>query len=161
MHDKSIVETSRSIQALGIQVGFELLESILLEEGDGVLNFTLDLAREAGIQIEIDDFGTGHASILGVLQVKPDILKIDKRLTANVEEFERSRNLVASIVGIAQTLGIRTIAEGVETERQAQVLSEIGCNILQGFLYAPPLDALDMQEWVSGAFRRYNCSNTT
>lgn len=149
LQEKSIVETSRLIQNLGIEVGFELLESILLEEGDGLVNFTLDLAREAGVLIEIDDFGTGHASILGVLQVKPDILKIDKRLTANVEEFEQSRDLVTAIIGIAKTLGIQTVAEGVETNLQAEVLSEIGCDILQGYLYAAPLDATNTLDWAN------------
>lgn len=147
LRDNSIVKAAQSIQDMGIQVGFELLESILLEEGDGSVDFTLDLAREAGIQIEIDDFGTGHASILGVLQVKPDILKIDKRLTANVEDFEQSRELVSSIIGIAKTLGIRSIAEGVETQPQANVLRDIGCDILQGYLYAAPLDATDTLAW--------------
>ena len=147
LRDNSIVEAARNIQKLDVQVGFELLESILLEEGDGSVDFTLDLAREAGIQIEIDDFGTGHASILGVLQVKPDILKIDKRLTANVEDFEQSRELVGSIVGIAKTLGIQSIAEGVETQHQAEVLSQIGCDFLQGYLYAPPLNTAETLEW--------------
>ncbi|MEM9049815.1 MAG: EAL domain-containing protein [Pseudomonadota bacterium] len=147
LHDKTLVAAVRDFLDWGVKVSFELLESILLEEEDGVARRTIELARDAGISIEIDDFGTGHASILGVLEVSPDVLKIDRRLTANVVETQQSRDLVASIFGIAKSLGIRTTAEGVETPMQADVLRQLGCDVFQGYLYAKPLAAADFFQW--------------
>ncbi len=147
LREHGIVSEMRSLQDKGIQIAFELLESILLEEEDCVVRFNLDLARDAGIHIEIDDFGTGHASILGLLNVSPDVLKIDRRLTANVVETDQARDLVASILGIARSLGIRTVAEGIETEAQAHVLRDLGCNVFQGYLYARPLAAHALLDW--------------
>jgi len=149
LREHSMVGAVRVLQQQGIKVAFELLESILLEEEDGVAQYTLDLAREAGIHIEVDDFGTGHASILGLLRVGPEVLKIDQRLTANVDDSAQGRDLVASILGIARSLGIRTTAEGVETERQACILRDLGCDVLQGYLFAPPLNAEGLCQWAA------------
>ncbi|MEM9247348.1 MAG: EAL domain-containing protein [Pseudomonadota bacterium] len=149
LREPAIVDAVRALQERGIQVAFELLESILLEEEDHVVQFNLDLARDAGIHIEVDDFGTGHASILGLLQVSPDVLKIDRRLTEDVVDVARARELLASIIGIARSLGIRTIAEGVETEAQAAILRDLGCDQFQGFLFSRPLDADGLFAWAA------------
>lgn len=147
LRDSSLVSAVSDLQKRGVLVAFELLESILLEEEDSVVAHNLDLAREAGICIEIDDFGTGHASILGLMHVGPDVLKIDRRLTANVTHAEQARVLVSSILAIARSMDIRTIAEGVETEEQADTLRDLGCDVLQGYLYAGPLDASGFLSW--------------
>ncbi|MEM9320703.1 MAG: EAL domain-containing protein [Pseudomonadota bacterium] len=147
LREHAIVSNVRILQERGVTVAFELLESILLEEEDGVLRHNLDRARDAGIQLEVDDFGTGHASILGLLQVGPEVLKIDRRLTAHVVESDQSSELVASILGIARSLGIQTTAEGVETEEQAKKLRDLGCNVFQGYLYARPLSGVALRQW--------------
>jgi EAL domain-containing protein (putative c-di-GMP-specific phosphodiesterase class I) len=103
--------------------------------------------REAGILIEVDDFGSGHASILGLQRIRPDVLKIDRRLVSMVADADTSNDLVRAIVSMARSLSIATTAEGVETEAQAGTLRGIGCEVFQGFLYARPLDADALLEW--------------
>ncbi|WP_339949183.1 EAL domain-containing protein [uncultured Albimonas sp.] len=139
IRDPDVVETSRLIGAGPTRIAMELLESTLVEEESDLFRFNLDRIREAGIAIEIDDFGSGHASIVGLTQVAPDALKIDRRLVAPVAENARSRKLIRAILEIAQTLGISTVAEGVETEAQARVLAELGCDVLQGYHFGAPM----------------------
>lgn len=147
LHDSDLIASVRPVQARGVQVAFELLESILLDDDDEAIDFALDLIRDAKIHIEMDDFGTGHASILGLLHVRPDVLKIDRRLTANVVHSDQARDLVSSILGIARSVGISSLAEGVETPAQANVLRKLGCRVLQGYLYTRPLDADQFLQW--------------
>ncbi|SDJ21849.1 EAL domain-containing protein [Aliiruegeria lutimaris] len=139
MHDPGVVALATQMAASNTRVTFELLESILIEEENAAFRDHLAKIRAAGIDIEIDDFGSGHASIIGLMEIAPSALKIDKRIIFPVARDNRARNLVRAIVEIANTLGINTVAEGVETEEQAMVLREIGCNVLQGYLFSCPL----------------------
>jgi len=143
MHDPDVVRAARFMADGATKVTFELLESILVEEESEAFRFHLDAIREAGIDIEIDDFGSGHASIIGLMQIAPSALKIDRRIIAPVSADQRSRNLVRAIIEIAETLGIGTVAEGVETEAQAHILRDLGCDVLQGYLFSLPLSAED------------------
>ena len=140
IRDADVVETSRRLAAGPTRIAMELLESTLVEEESDAFRFNLDRIREAGIDIEIDDFGSGHASIVGLTQVAPDVLKIDRRLVAPVADDPRSRKLIRAILEIAHTLGIATVAEGVETEAQARALAELGCDVLQGYHFGAPMD---------------------
>ncbi|MDX8354319.1 EAL domain-containing protein [Cognatiyoonia sp. IB215182] len=148
LQESDIVAAVKGLQQAGVTVSFELLESILLEEQDEPVRLNLDLMKDNGIQIEVDDFGSGHASILGLLEIKPDTLKIDTRLTQNVVEDAASRDLIGSVVGIARTLGIKTIAEGVETQSQMNILKDLGCDQIQGYLLSEPMSADDVLSWV-------------
>ena len=154
MHDPDVVRAARSIAADETKVTFELLESILVEEESEVFRFHLDAIRDAGIEIEIDDFGSGHASIIGLMQIAPSGLKIDQRIVAPVARDQRSRNLVRAIVEIAETLGIATVAEGVETRAQADILRDLGCDVLQGYLFSMPLSAEDFARMCRQEARR-------
>ncbi|MGG7568674.1 sensor domain-containing protein [Rhodovulum sp. DZ06] len=140
MHDPDVVALARDMSGGPTKVVMELLESTLVEEEGEVFRFHLDQLREAGVEIEIDDFGSGHASIIGLMQLGPEALKIDQRLVAPVAAEKRARTLVRAIVDIAETLGIATVAEGVETEEQARLLRELGCDVLQGYLFSRPVD---------------------
>ncbi|WP_068309549.1 sensor domain-containing protein [Aliiruegeria sabulilitoris] len=139
MHDPGVVALAAQMAASNTRVTFELLESILIEEENAAFRDHLAKIRAAGIDIEIDDFGSGHASIIGLMEIAPSALKIDKRIVFPVASDDRARKLVRAIVEIANTLGINTVAEGVETEQQAKALREIGCNVLQGYLFSCPL----------------------
>lgn len=140
MHDPTVVELARAITTSDTRVAFELLESILIEDESQVFQYHLDLLRDSGIEIEIDDFGSGHASILSVVESAPTALKIDQRLIGPIEEDPRKCKLVRGIIEIAETLDIRTVAEGVETPAQKRILQELGCDVLQGFLFCRPID---------------------
>ncbi|RKE84523.1 GGDEF domain-containing phosphodiesterase [Rhizobium sp. AG855] len=121
-------------------VSFELLESVFLDRQDEVVRTNLETLRRLSIGIEIDDFGTGHASIVGLLNLKPGTLKIDRQLIEHLPESQEQRVLVMSIIQIARSLKIKVVAEGVETEEHARILKRLGCDVLQGYGLARPTD---------------------
>ncbi len=139
MHDPDILAFAAKFAEIDTRVTFELLESILVEEESQAFRDNLKTIRDAGVDIEIDDFGSGHASIIGLMEIEPTALKIDQRIVFPVVRDSRAGDLVRAIVEIARALGIDTVAEGVETEAHARILREIGCGVLQGYHYAKPL----------------------
>lgn len=121
------------------QIAFEVLESVLVEEQDAAFAFRVDLLRDLGFGIEIDDFGSGHASIVGLLHLRPDAMKLDQRLITPLTIDRSAVITVRSLVEIGQAQGIKITAEGVETEEQARILAELGVDTLQGYRFAKPL----------------------
>jgi len=99
----------------------------------------LSALRATGVRIAIDDFGTGHAALAYLKQFPIDALKIDRGFVADLEASQEDRAIVTAIISLAHGLGIRVIAEGVETEGQLRFLAESGCDEYQGFLLSPPL----------------------
>lgn len=101
----------------------------------------LKTLRDRGIRISIDDFGIGRTSIDHFVRLPVDELKIDRSFVASVDSDELARSIVRSIVGMARSAGIETVAEGVETPAQLAQIAEIGCDTAQGHLFAPALPA--------------------
>lgn len=133
----------KSLEGLTIppdKVCFELLETTFLESDSGCLLENLKMLRSRGIEIEIDDFGSGHASIVGFLKIAPKRLKIDRALVKPIVKSKAQRKIVAAIVEIAKLSGAEVIAEGIETEDHARIATAIGCDILQGYGLARPMD---------------------
>jgi diguanylate cyclase (GGDEF)-like protein/PAS domain S-box-containing protein len=120
-------------------ISFELLESTFLDETDDKLIWTLDAFRERGIAVEIDDFGTGHASIMGLLRIAPQRLKTDKAILGPALEDPRRRRLFGLVVEIGRALDIAVTAEGVETAAHADLARAMGCTVLQGYHFAHPM----------------------
>jgi len=136
------IDLAGKLAALAIEPGtvsFELLESIFLDECDDVVLTNLDAMRSMGIGIEIDDFGSGHASIMSLLKVGPGTLKIDRALIQPLVEVPGQRRLVGSIIEIGRSLGIKVVAEGVESREHIRILQGLGCDILQGYALARPM----------------------
>jgi diguanylate cyclase (GGDEF)-like protein len=135
------------LKALDIEPGslsFELLETIFLDEiEDGMLT-NVSALKSMFIDIEVDDFGSGHASIIGLMKLKPRRLKIDRRLVKPITTSREQKRLLRSIVEIAKALGIEVVAEGVETQEHARLLTRLGCDVLQGYAIAYPVSAEDM-----------------
>lgn len=130
------------------QVCFELLETIFLEEeGEEFLN-QLDCLRDLGVGLEVDDFGSGRASVIALQRIAPDRLKIDRRLVSPVSHCAKSVRLLRSIVEIGLSLEMGITAEGVETRKQADILAEFGCDRLQGYLFAKPMGFRDLQSFM-------------
>jgi diguanylate cyclase (GGDEF)-like protein len=125
-------------------LSFELLETVFLDVTNNEVSQALDKLRNLGVEFEIDDFGSGYASILGLVNVRPKRLKIDRSLTRNVSTDPAMVSLVKSIVDIAQALKIEVVAEGVENEEQATALAALGCDILQGYHFAMPISSEDV-----------------
>lgn len=138
--DETEVETIKKyVQSYSGQVAFELLETIFLEEEDTAFLFQLDRLRDLGIDIEVDDFGSGRASVVALQRIGPDRVKIDRRLVAPVTASASGLRLTRSIVEIGIALGIGVTAEGVETREQADILADLGCDRLQGYYFARPM----------------------
>lgn len=143
--DPDFVDTARkSLSRIDTRFAFEILESISLEDMDDVFFFTIEQLKELGFEIEIDDFGSGHASIASVTDIAPHALKIDRRLVAPMLHSDRNTQMIASIVQLSNALDIRVTAEGVETDEQAEALARMGCDTLQGFLFSRPEPAQEM-----------------
>ncbi|MFK7765078.1 MAG: EAL domain-containing protein [Roseobacter sp.] len=123
----------------------EILESVYLDRIGDVVRWTIDELDELGVTIALDDFGTGHASVRGLLEIRPSILKIDRQFIQPVVEEASTQALVTSIIGIGKSLGMYIVAEGVETEEHARIVSEMGCDYLQGFYFGKPMSVEDLR----------------
>ena len=148
LNDTNLLE---SLDGLDIEPGvvsFELLESIFLDERDEVIAANFTRLKLLGIDIEIDDFGTGYASIISLINLRPSRLKIDRRLIWPIVEKVSQRRLVASIIDIGHSLGIKVVAEGVETMEHAVILRDLGCDVLQGYAFAKPMSSEDLMTFV-------------
>ena len=124
----------------------EILESVYLERISDHVRWTLDELDELGVRIAVDDFGTGHASVQGLLKIRPNIVKIDRQFIQPVVADESARALVSSIIGIGKNLGMTIVAEGVESNEHARLVTEMGCDYLQGFFFGKPMCAADLRD---------------
>nr|WP_111550762.1 EAL domain-containing protein [Salipiger aestuarii] len=123
----------------------EILESVYLDRMGDVVRWTIDELDELGVTIALDDFGTGHASVSGLLEIRPSILKIDRHFIQPIVDEASARPLVSSIIGIGKGLGMRVVAEGVETEEHARLVSDMGCDYLQGYYFGKPMNEDDLR----------------
>jgi EAL domain-containing protein (putative c-di-GMP-specific phosphodiesterase class I) len=105
----------------------------------------LDSLHELGVRIAVDDFGTGY-SALGYLRRLPvDFLKIDLSFVSGLGTPQGDPELVSGIIAMSHALGMQVVAEGVETVEQLTVLRDLGCDMIQGFLFARPIPVLDLE----------------
>ena len=114
---------------------------------------TLTRFRIKGIGLAIDDFGTGYSSIMQLRQLPFTEVKIDQAFVADVPHSRDSRLIIQSVTELAHGLGLTATAEGVETIDQLRIVRELGCDYVQGYLVAPPLEPLSLKSWVQ-RFRR-------
>jgi len=103
----------------------------------------LDALRQLGFQVAIDDFGVGYSSLSYLRRFKVDIVKVDQSFVRD-RDPERTLPIVKSVVQLANSLGMTTTAEGIETEAQLALIREAGCNLGQGFLLSTPMSAVDV-----------------
>ncbi len=141
LNDPTLGDQLRVLDLPRDMVSFELLESAFLDARNDVIDRNLRLISAMGIDIEIDDFGSGHASIASLLEIKPTRLKVDRFLVQPIVESTRQRELVKTIIGIGRMLGIKVVAEGVETAAHIEILQQMGCCYLQGYGLARPMNA--------------------
>jgi diguanylate cyclase (GGDEF)-like protein len=143
LNNENLIESLADLNIMPGEVAFELVESIFLDESEHLVSSNIESIKALGIDIEVDDFGTGHTSIVSLLRLKPKRLKIDRQLVMPILEASQERALVRSIIDIARSLGIETVAEGVESKDHATMLAQMGCDLLQGYAFAKPLSAED------------------
>jgi len=118
----------------------EVTETALIEDPDGAVR-TLRALAELGVCIALDDFGTGYSSLSSLKRYPLAMIKLDRSFIADLRPGTADAAIVGSIVAMARSLELSTVAEGVETEQQRDHLRELGCEIAQGFLYSRPVPA--------------------
>ena len=145
-----------SVQALLADTGLppnclqlEVTES-LAAQNDAV-QAVLRQIKSLGVSLALDDFGTGYSSLASLHQFPVDVVKIDRSFTSQVDTSLHHRVLVQATVMVAGSLGMSTVVEGVETEAQAAIVRQIGCDKAQGYLYSRPLEAQALSDWLMRA----------
>ena len=123
----------------------EITESVAMTDVEHAISIVRDL-KGAGIRTAIDDFGTGYSSLAYLRRFAFDVLKIDGSFVDGIGNEREDETIVKTLVGMAHSLGLETVAEGVEHAKQAQFLRDYGCRFAQGFLYRPPLPASAIDE---------------
>ena len=126
------------------EVELEITESVLIEDFDKV-TAKLRVLRDYGIRVSLDDFGTGFSSLSYLKKLPINTLKIDKSFIDTVLSDAATRVITESIISMVHTLGLETIAEGVEQEQQYKYLHAVGCNIIQGYYFGRPLPVQEME----------------
>lgn len=122
----------------------EITETALLVEPEKS-NAIVSKLRKEGFLVEIDDFGKGNSSLNLLKHIKADVLKIDMCFLHEIREVERNRVILGSLIGLADSLGMDVITEGVETEQQLHVLSDMGCRHFQGYYFSRPIPAAEFE----------------
>jgi PAS domain S-box-containing protein/diguanylate cyclase (GGDEF)-like protein len=142
--------------ALASQEGIGL-ESLQLEVTESALMVDPDLSheilcqiRDLGIQIFLDDFGTGYSSLSYIAALPIHGVKIDRSFIVRMMQHERHRAVVIAAISLAHSLGMRVVAEGVETADQVRAVTELGCDEIQGFFFSRPLPAEEFVSWNAG-----------
>ena len=126
---------------------------LIKSDADMVVRNLRGLAS-AGFHVELDDFGTGHASIANLRRFMVNRIKIDRSFVAGIEASEEQRTLTASMIAMARALGIGTLAEGVETEAaRDDAARALGCDQFQGYLVARPMSLAETLRWLAGVPR--------
>jgi EAL domain-containing protein (putative c-di-GMP-specific phosphodiesterase class I) len=137
-------ERLRRFDLPGNAVTLEITESLLVDPNSDVRE-TLLSYRDAGIQVAIDDFGTGYSSLNYLKRFDIDYLKIDQSFTSNLAPGSADLVLSQAIIAMAHALGLRVIAEGVETREQLALLMDAGCDFAQGYLLSRPVAPADLE----------------
>ena len=134
----------------GSSIVVEITEGLLMKTNEGITEKLLKF-RDAGIQVAIDDFGTGYSSLAYLKKFDIDFLKIDQSFTQNLTLQSPDLAVCEAIVVMAHKLGLKVIAEGVETQEQLGLLKQIGCDFGQGYFFARPMPVSDFEELVAKA----------
>ncbi|MDP2246624.1 MAG: EAL domain-containing protein, partial [Nitrosomonadales bacterium] len=144
----------KHLQMLGLperSIVMEITEGLLLEANGTVIDHIRTL-REAGFLISLDDFGTGYSSLTYLKKFDIDFLKIDQSFVRNLNRDSEDMALCEAIIVMAHKLGIKVVAEGIETEEQRTLLLIAGCDYGQGYLFSRPVSAIEFEKH----FRNHN-----
>jgi len=138
----------RDAGGVGSQMVLEITEGLLLSDRPDIAK-ALDAYRRAGMKIAIDDFGTGYSSLSYLAKFRLDYVKIDRAFISQLHTGSPSLSLSEAIIVMAHKLGLRVIAEGIETEEQRDLLIAAGCDYGQGYLYSEPVPSAKFEEMLA------------
>jgi EAL domain-containing protein (putative c-di-GMP-specific phosphodiesterase class I) len=139
----------KTLQKYGVKpknIELEVTESVVMDELDTVIN-TLRELKALGIEVAIDDFGTGFSSLSYIQSLPIDRLKIDRAFIKDLDNGDNGA-VAGLVISLGAKLGLKTIAEGVETQEQAKFLKDLGCDEVQGFMYAKPMPENKLLEFI-------------
>jgi EAL domain-containing protein (putative c-di-GMP-specific phosphodiesterase class I) len=123
----------------------EITESVMSDLGERIIDLMHEI-KNLGVRLAIDDFGTGYSSLAYLRKFPVDVLKIDRSFVMELGRTRREAAIVRAITTLTRSLGLVSIAEGVETSRQATKLRDLGCNLAQGFLFSEPVPVARAEE---------------
>ncbi len=126
-------------------VHLEITESAYMDNAGMFLN-TLSGLRKAGFKVEMDDFGSGYSSLNSLKDIDIDKLKLDMKFLSDTDNNRRGKIIISAVISMAEELGLPVIAEGVETKEQAEMLSDFGCNQMQGYYFSRPVPAEEYEK---------------
>jgi EAL domain-containing protein (putative c-di-GMP-specific phosphodiesterase class I) len=138
----------RLLHATGVdasRVVLEVTESGAMKDLQNTLRI-MERLRILGLRFSIDDFGTGYSSLSSLFRLQLDTIKLDRSFVLSVATDQAARRIVQAMLGLANALGLKVVAEGVETEAQRDVLISMGCPYMQGYLFGRPLDAFGFEQ---------------
>jgi EAL domain-containing protein (putative c-di-GMP-specific phosphodiesterase class I)/GGDEF domain-containing protein len=147
-----VLEVLRDTQVPAGSLTVEITESVLLHEPEAARR-NMELLRVAGVRFSIDDFGTGYSSLSQLRDLAADELKIDQSFVRQLSAAPENQAVIRAVVDLAHGLGLRTVAEGVETEAQWQQLVQLGCDYVQGYLTGRPQSAADLDPLLRASCR--------
>lgn len=127
----------------------EILETVIAETDNDVVVHNISALAKLGCGIDLDDFGTGHASITNIRRFAVRRIKIDRSFVIKVDEDREQQKLVSGILSLAERMGLETLAEGVETKGEHAMLAQLGCGHVQGYLFARPMPLEDTDSWIA------------
>jgi EAL domain-containing protein (putative c-di-GMP-specific phosphodiesterase class I) len=146
-----VVNAAREFDVDPSDITLEITESVVLDAGTRP-NALLERLRAAGFRICIDDFGTGYSSLRYLQQFKVDSIKIDRSFVSGHDGEVASEPIVRTLMTLAEAFDVRVVAEGIETQRQRDVLRNTGCRYGQGYYYARALSADELAAMYPGVF---------
>lgn len=138
-YEQTLVELIDRFSVPHHLIEFELTESLFLHDAKHLCQ-VLSSLRAHSFLVSLDDFGSGYSSLTMLKDVPIDAIKLDQGFIRGTDEQQRGKLVVKSIISMAHALGITTVAEGVETEEQAQMLTQLGCDVVQGYYFSMPLE---------------------
>ena len=147
-HEGLVEDVSSALKASHLDPSclvLEITESLLVHDAESVIARMLEL-KQLGVAFAVDDFGTGYSSLSYLKRFPIDILKVDKSFVDDVGDSDRALALAEAIVQLARSLNLDTVAEGIEKSRQAEGLRALGCGYGQGFLFARPVGADELEQ---------------
>ena len=143
----NVAETLHSKNIAPSRIKLEITERMLIDDPEGAIK-TLDRCKKTGLTVALDDFGTGYSSLSYLHKFPIDTMKIDRSFVINMLNDPASMTLVKAIIALANGLGMNVVAEGVEVQGESDALKALGCDMIQGYLYAKPMPEDDLVLWL-------------
>jgi diguanylate cyclase (GGDEF)-like protein/PAS domain S-box-containing protein len=151
----SILESMERYSVIAEYLTVEITESLFMKNQQEII-LALSNLRTLGVRISIDDFGTGYSSLSYLGSFPLDELKIDRSFVDGIEAEERKQSLVNAMITLSHKLGMKVVAEGIETQSQLELLTKSGCDYAQGFLFSKPLNTTDFTKFAVNHWIKVN-----